>query len=1156
MRLAKLNIRLSKYRIFIILSLLLFLVVTQYSYAQSTTQNYILSRTMTDSTGTKYMDVIQYYDGLGRPVQKVQKDFTPGKDLVTVQEYDDYGRESNLWLPTPYSGNGNYTDPAIIFSESVSSYADNSPYSSVIYENSPLNRVMQKYGPGNSWRDARRCVRDTFYTNNSSDTLRCAYYHVTSDNQLARSGNYDNSQLYVTRTMDEDYHKIFEFKDKLGQIILTRQINNNQNHDTYYVYDDFGNKCFVLPPIAADSLTENKVYPNSDGILNRYAYLYKHDFRNRCVWKKLPGAEGINMVYDKADHLIYSQDGEQCKRGEWTFNIPDVFNRTVITGLCSDTISVKNQVVSCNLIDGTSGFLNTGYQLSNQINSATRLLKVEYYDNYNYMHLLPDTLQSKLGYVALNDYSQQYVNTNSGISAKGMYTGSRVFMLEDASKAIITAMYYDSRGRLAQSRSTNHLGGYEYDWYSYTFTGQIDKHRHDHSGLANVKEVSRNYYDQAERLIKTTHSLNDATPVTLLEKTYNDLGQLKTQATGGFIHCNYTYNLRGWVTGINALDVYEATFYYNTKNQEHPNTLCYNGNISSMDWLATLYNNSYCYKYDDLNRLLAADYLNKDAMKYVPLYSERETYDKQGNITSLYREGLSKFSGIQSGEYNRGQQIFGVIDNLTYRYDGNHLKCLGDAAAPLRYHGAYDFKDGAHLGTEYYYDKNGNIVSDLNKNISTIKYNVLNLPSIIQLSYGHMINYLYSADGAKRKIKYVTSNENLYVPLGGSIEVPSGNILSVTNTDYCGNIIYENGKISMLLTDNGYVNFKDSTPRYYYYQKDYLGSNVFDFFYDKDLTSSDSDFYPFGLKFGQTPADKGISYKYNGKELDRMHGLDLYDYGARYYDPAIGRWGVMDPLAEKYYSISPYAYCMNNPVNAIDPTGMSASPIYNEDGDLLGTDNQGLKGEAIVMNEANFKQNMSHKDALKNDLGQSALNNEAARNKFSSSYSNLSSRPDYDGVMSYKELLQWGRENGNSPVYLDASKINLGNLYVSDFKGVGKGQLVNTTTILNTPLDTYGPWGKNYMTLISSDGKVKLHADIFDYDQHSLSKAWKEGAGTWTYEFFIRHPFISILQTVHGVDNKFGFPLRPYGYGQLKTEPSVLMKIFNAIGNGASSIKP
>ena len=295
--------------------------------------------------------------------------------------------------------------------------------------------------------------------------------------------------------------------------------------------------------------------------------------------------------------------------------------------------------------------------------------------------------------------------------------------------------------------------------------------------------------------------------------------------------------------------------------------------------------------------------------------------------------------------------------------------------------------------------------------------------------------------------------------------------------------------------------------------------------------------------------------KYNGKKFDEMNGYDGLDYGARtYFADRLG-WGSLDPLAEKCYSISPYAYCLGNPINRIDPDGMDASPIYNEEGSLLGTDDQGLQGKGIIMDKTNFKQNMSHEDALKNDLGENALKGATARDNFARSYSSLSRRPDYDGVMSYKELLQWGRENGNSPVYLDASKIDLGNLYVSDFKAIGKGQFINTTLILNTPLDTYGSWGKNYMTLLSANGKVKLNRDIFDYDQHSLSKAWKEGAGTWAYEFLIRHPSISMLQTFHGINDSYGFGLIPYGYGQLRTEPAILMKIFNAIGVGTSSIK-
>ena len=281
-----------------LLSFLVAFVCFTYSSAQSPEQNYIQVRTMTNSTGTSYMDKIQYYDGLGRLIQTVEKGATPnGKDLVTLQEYDNNGRESNLWLPTPYPGNGNLVDSLAITLESKKVYGDSAPYSRPVYESSPLNRMLEHYGPGENWQNYGHSVKSAFLTNNNTiDSLRCAYYSVTVDNKLVKSGNYDNCQLYVTRTMDEENHKVFEFKDKLGQVVLIRQINNDQNYDTYYVYDDFGNRCFVLPPLAADGLTDN-TYDGTKDVLQKYAYMYRYDYRNRCIWKKLPGAEGINMIY-------------------------------------------------------------------------------------------------------------------------------------------------------------------------------------------------------------------------------------------------------------------------------------------------------------------------------------------------------------------------------------------------------------------------------------------------------------------------------------------------------------------------------------------------------------------------------------------------------------------------------------------------------------------------------------------------------------------------------------------------------------------------------------------------------------------------------------------------------------------------------------------
>ncbi len=84
-----------------------------------------------------------------------------------------------------------------------------------------------------------------------------------------------------------------------------------------------------------------------------------------------------------------------------------------------------------------------------------------------------------------------------------------------------------------------------------------------------------------------------------------------------------------------------------------------------------------------------------------------------------------------------------------------------------------------------------------------------------------------------------------------------------------------------------------------------------------------TNYYPFGGVFSTTAYNRGddLQPKYNGKELDRTHGLDWYDYGARNYDATLCQFTTIDPLCEKYYHISPYAYCANNPMRFIDPDG-------------------------------------------------------------------------------------------------------------------------------------------------------------------------------------------------------------------------------------------
>ena len=171
------------------------------------------------------------------------------------------------------------------------------------------------------------------------------------------------------------------------------------------------------------------------------------------------------------------------------------------------------------------------------------------------------------------------------------------------------------------------------------------------------------------------------------------------------------------------------------------------------------------------------------------------------------------------------------------------------------------------------------------------------MPRLIKFKDQSTITYTYAADGTKLRVEHKIGN-------------------STTRTTYCSNVIYEDGTAKCLLTEEGYVSLDDR--EYHYYLKDHQGNN-------RVLVNKNggveeiNHYYPFGGVFA---SEENVQpYKYNGKELDAKKGLNWYDYGARHYDATLGRWHAVDPLAEKYYSVSPYNYCMNNPMNAIDPDG-------------------------------------------------------------------------------------------------------------------------------------------------------------------------------------------------------------------------------------------
>ena len=400
-----------------------------------------------------------------------------------------------------------------------------------------------------------------------------------------------------------------------------------------------------------------------------------------------------------------------------------------------------------------------------------------------------------------------------------------------------------------------------------------------------------NDYNEYNNKIKTmTLSAGNVTRM-VASYSYDDIGRLisvKRSGNAGIV--KYDYNIRNWLKETKS-DRFKQNLYYES-TKENPS---FNGNISRMQWQSSKDNvlRGYDFIYDGLNRLEESAYgEGADLSQSKSHYSEHVlSYSPNGSIERLQRYGKK----------NNG--TFGLIDDLMYSYNGNQIKAISDKAGSLLYDSSFDFKDGANADVEYFYDTNGALIKDLNKGISNIEYDILGNLKCISFSNGFKTKYVYDAAGNKLR----TTHES-----------------AVTNTtDYIGNFIFEDGKLSKFLFDGGYCSFDNSqNPTFHYYEKDHLGS-VRMVVNENGTIEQVNHYYPFGGVYGDLSYNSEYQRnKYIGKEFDHMHGLDWYDHGARMYDAAKVVWNKVDPLSEIYFHFAPYLYCANNPIVMFDNTGL------------------------------------------------------------------------------------------------------------------------------------------------------------------------------------------------------------------------------------------
>jgi RHS repeat-associated protein len=638
-------------------------------------------------------------------------------------------------------------------------------------------------------------------------------------------------------------------------------------------------------------------------------------------------------------------------------------------------------------------------------------------------------------------------------------------------------------------------------------------------------------YDVAGRLLGVHHRVYGQPPVHLLQNRYNEIGQLIKKSFHGqngsfWQKRDYEYNIRGWLTKVNGGteteslfdDMYSFELAYNQPLAGMGNTLQYNGNITAYAETrpfeqenAQAVKSGYAYGYDAADRLKQAAYVRLSDAAMNGAYNEGQSYDANGNITTLTRKGMGETS----------QQL---IDQLAYTYHGNQLQKVDDTA-----NAQAGFRDIGNT-TDYAYDANGNLTRDGNKNITSIHYNLLDLPDSVTFSDGRALAIGYSAAGEKLQqvvyradlsvkekynyvkgflyrndsLKLIQHDEGRVVYTGGqwvydyhlkdhlgnvrctfttggeaetfmatleennageeeavfgesyrqavvvntevfnhtakgsrslrlngatekeitglakSLQVLPGDRVSLAvyakyvasrgkETDASqfmmavlssafglspgapgeAGLAYESfaalDKAGLLIhTGKGvnnqapkaYLNYilfdKDfipydlgfeqvdaaaredgsgvahdqlaldvsvTRPGYLYVYLSNESATVTDVYFD-DLTIvhipspiiETATYYPYGLIATQHTRENTTAQrmKYNGKELISEEGLDWHDFGARMYDAALGRWHVIDPLADQYAAYAPYHYALDNPVKFVDPDGKNAELVIDE----------------------------------------------------------------------------------------------------------------------------------------------------------------------------------------------------------------------------------
>lgn len=894
-------------------------------YAQSKKQNYIKETLHLDTNGAS-IENVSYYNGLGDLSEIVSTASGTSDNVYTFKTYDSKGRESKNFYPTPIGSGLDFKDYYSFVSASSNYYNDEYAFKQNYYDDA--DHIVREDVAGNNWHAHSAHNEFSYETNTLSDKV------IRYDADPIAKSYYPEGCLEKESAKDADGNEVVIFKDLDGNTILERR---NQG-DTYYVYDKLGQLRYILSP----------QYQEKED-LAAYAYQYDYDECGNLVRKTLPGSQYTQYWYDKEGLLAYEQDALLRDKGLYRFYLYDRFDRVVLVGTTTScNTNIKNAKHDVSFSSQNGGIANSGYAFYGNTSNFSKgsnvsLEKAYYYDSYGF-----------LSGAFKDDFAPISPSQKGGCN--DLLAGS--IIKTSNGQFLFTVNSYDPKGNLINT-STKGLKGYTSKVSNtYSLTNKLvtsDAELDVKYGellkisLTNEYSTRNNLLISKKLILSHGEGTESSSTLNYMYDATNRLSQIVRPEQYGNV--SYSYDVHGWPVKIESNSFKEELSY-----SDGVGTPCYNGNISSLKWSNSNYSEKRGYKfhYDRLNRLTEANYGEGESLSNAgDNFKESVNYDLNGNITSLERHGKK-----QDGTY-------GVIDKLNVSLNGNQIVNISDAADKIVYEGALDFEPASDGISSCKYNDFGALISDTGRGITMIEYDNNKNPIRIQFSNGNVTKYIYSAEGTKLRTIYYTAMPNINVPDGCTHELDASEIQTTDSLDFLmeGNLILKNGRINKYLFEGGYCGIAKPAPHFslyedgsdseiseeqkayeerrkewtkaveelnatdafnfYYYNKDHLGNNreVIDF---GGKICQVINYYPFGTPFSDQSTTLQADfqpYKYNGKEFDMMHGLNTYDYGARQYNPIVPTWDRIDPLCENFGYMSPYNYCLDNPVNTTDQDG-------------------------------------------------------------------------------------------------------------------------------------------------------------------------------------------------------------------------------------------